>query len=140
MQSIADHSLRDYADHPWRGQGASCSYTPLPTDRGLVVNASAYRAFLLTRAGHDFADPRFREAAEPNLRFVLDAQNENGSWFYAMDGRREFVDHYHTCFVLKSLLKISEITGSDRCGDAIDAGLRYYVEQLFARHGLPRPF
>jgi hypothetical protein len=140
MKSIAEHCLLDYRDHPWRGGGASCSYTPLSTDRGLVVNASAYRAFLLTRAGIDFGDRRFSGGAESNLSFVQAAQNNDGSWFYAVDGRRSFIDHYHTCFVLKALLKISRLTGTDRCRGAIDMGLQYYIEHLFDGDRLPKPF
>ena len=140
MRSVAAHARLDYPSHRWRGRGATCSYSPLPGDTGGVVNASAYRAFLLTRAWRDLGDDRCLDAALPNLEFVLDAQNPDGSWYYAVDGRRSFVDHYHTCFVLKSLLKIRALTGSDLCDAAIDAGLRYYIEHLFDPHGLPRPF
>lgn len=140
MRSIADHARLDYPDHLWRGRGATCSYSPLPEDRGGVVNASAYRAFLLTRAWRDFGDRRYLQAAEPNLAFVLDAQNPDGSWFYAVDGRRSFVDHYHTCFVLKALLKIEAITGGSECRGAIQSGLDYYMRHLFDEQGLPRPF
>ena len=50
--------------------------------------------------------------AERNLNFVLENQNPDGSWFYAVDGVRDFVDHFHTCFVMKALAKIHTLTGS----------------------------
>ena len=140
MRLIAEHALLDYPDHPWRGSGRTCSYSPLPGDHGGVVNASAYRAFLLARAWRDFGERRYLDAAQPNLEFVLGAQNPDGSWHYAVDGRRTFVDHYHTCFVLKALLKIDDLTGGSSCQGAIDAGLDYYVQHLFDASGLPRPF
>ena len=140
MQSIAEHVLHDYPDHAWRADAASCSYAPLPWDQGGVVNASAYRAFVLTRAWHDFRNEKYLKAAQPNLQFVLHAQNEDGSWYYAMDGRRDFIDHYHTCFVLKALLKIAALTGRDTCGRAIQSGLTYYLDNLFDLQELPRPF
>jgi len=140
MRLIAEHARLDYPDHPWRGAGATCSYSPLPGDHGGVVNASAYRAFLLTRAWRDLGDSRYLEAAQPNLEFVVGAQNPDGSWYYAVDGRRSFVDHYHTCFVLKALLKIEVLGGGTSCRAAIDAGLDYYVQHLFDPSGLPRPF
>jgi hypothetical protein len=104
------------------------------------VNASAYRAFLLTRAAHELGQPEYQRAVEPNLRFVLSSQNADGSWYYAMDGRRTFIDHFHTCFVLKSLVKIDELTGRGDCQHAIEAGLAYYAQHLFDADGLPRPF
>ena len=139
MRSIAAHAAADYVNHP-AAAGQSASYSPLAWDRGQVVNASAYRAFLLTRAGRDLHRTDYTEAAEPNLHFVLAAQNGDGSWPYATDGRRQFVDHFHTCFVLKSLIKIDALTGSRSCETAITAGLRYYEQSLFDSDGLPRPF
>jgi hypothetical protein len=94
----------------------------------------------LTNAAMDLGDEKYLKAAERNLNFVLETQNANGSWFYSTDGDRDFVDHFHTCFVLKALAKIEEITGSLQCRGAIDRGLRYYVQNLFDPNGLPAPF
>jgi hypothetical protein len=140
MQSIAEHVLHDYLDHAWRAGAASCSYSPLSWDKGGVVNANAYRAFVLTRAWRDFGNEQYLRAAQPNLQFVLHAQNEDGSWYYAMDGRRDFIDHYHTCFVLKALFKIDALTDTKTCARAIQSGMNYYLDNLFDAQGLPRPF
>ena len=42
----------------------------------MVVNASAYRAFLLTRAASDFGEKRYQETADRNLNFVLEPPPE----------------------------------------------------------------
>ena len=140
MRSIAQHALDDYQDFPTSATASSCSYTPAPKDSIYVVNANAYRSFLLTNAGIEFGDARFRAAAERNLNFVLEAQNPDGSWFYAKDGQRSFVDHFHTCFVLKALAKIEALTGRRECTAAIERGIEYYVRHLFDEKGLPLPF
>ena len=95
---------------------------------------------MLTQAAHHFSDSRYREAAERNLNFVLASQNADGSWYYALDGERDFVDHFHTCFVLKALAKIEQLTGCTRCHSAIERGVAYYVKNLFDADGLPMPF
>lgn len=140
MRSIAEHAHHDYRDHEISPGAATCAYTPSPEDPGNVVNASAYRAFLLTRAAHDLSEPRYAATARRNLRYVFSAQNEDGSWPYATDGVRPFVDHFHTCFVLKSLVKIEMLTGDGGCWPAIDRGVAYYLDNLFDEEGLPRPF
>jgi len=140
MLSIAQHALLDYRDIETSPRAASCTYTPSPGDPGRVVNASAYRASLLMRAALDFSEDKYREAAERNMNFVLESQNADGSWYYATDRRRDFVDHFHTCFVLKALAKIETLTGESRCTEAIERGVAYYVSHLFDEQRLPKPF
>jgi hypothetical protein len=140
MRSIAEHAFWDYQQFGTSPNAVMSAYTPEPEDRGFVVNASAYRAFLLTKAAKDLGIEQYMDAAQLNMNFVIASQNEDGSWFYAMDGRRSFVDHFHTCFVLKSLVKIEQLTGSEKCRETIARGVDYYVSRLFDDGGLPRPF
>jgi hypothetical protein len=140
MKSTAEHALVDYKDIPTSARASTCSYTPDPEQSVSVVNANAYRAFLLTSAAHDFSDERYWKVAERNLQFVLEAQNEDGSWYYAKDGKRTFIDHFHTCFVMKALVKIESLTGHPGCTQAIKRGVEYYTANLFDESGLPKPF
>jgi Prenyltransferase and squalene oxidase repeat len=140
MLSIARHAAEDYHDFETSPDASSCSYNPLPGEPGGVINASAYRAFLLTTAAQDFSDNSYEKIAQRNLNFVLQSQNPDGSWYYSTDGERDFVDHFHTCFVLKALAKIEQMTESGECRNAIQRGLRYYVNNLFDSDGLPSPF
>jgi hypothetical protein len=141
MRSLAQHASEDYVDVQTSSRASRASYTPSPEPSGGgVVNASAYRAFLLTKAGLDFSEEKYRRQAERNMHFVLESQKADGSWFYAMDGKRNFVDHFHTCFVMKALVKIEQLTGDSNCTKAIERGVKYYVENLFDEAGLPKPF
>jgi hypothetical protein len=140
MHSIAEHAAYDIKDFDTSPDASTCSYTPNPGDHGGVINASAYRAFLLTSAAKQFSDDKYWQIAERNLNFVLQSQQPNGSWFYAVDNIRDFVDHFHTCFVLKALAKIERLTGHKGCEKAIEKGVKYYVQNLFDEEGLPKPF
>jgi hypothetical protein len=138
LHSISEHAYHDIQDHDFSPNAATCSYTP--SDRGGVVNANAYRAFLLTSASILFSENKYWQKAEKNLNFVLQSQQTNGSWYYAVDGVRDFIDHFHTCFVLKALAKIQYLTGHDGCQNAIERGLNYYIKNLFKDNGIPIPF
>jgi hypothetical protein len=140
MQSIADHALHDYKDIETSAHASTCSYTPDPRESVRVINANAYRAFLLTSAAVEFSEQTYRKAAERNLNFVLECQNSDGSWYYANDGERNFIDHFHTSFVLKALAKIEGLTGDPDCTNAIRRGVGYYLTALFDERGLPVPF
>ncbi len=140
MRSIAEHALLDYQDFEIAPNVFSCAYTPNADDKGGVINASAYRAFLLTSASIEFSEDKYWQRAERNLNFVLRSQQSDGSWFYAMDSVRDFVDHFHTCFVLKALAKIEQLTGHKGCQESIEKGVKYYVNNLFDGKRLPKPF
>jgi hypothetical protein len=138
LESIARHASVDIKDFNISEKASSCSYTPY--DKGGVINAAAYRAFLLTSASLLFSNDNYWKIAERNLNFVLENQNPDGSWFYAVDGVRDFVDHYHTCFVMKALAKIHTLTGHAATLKALGKGVGYYLGNLFDTDGLPKPF
>jgi hypothetical protein len=138
LESIARHAAIDIKDVRTSEKASSCSYTPF--DEGSVINAAAYRAFLLTSASQVLSKGDYWRIAERNLNFVLENQNPDGSWPYAVDGVRDFVDHFHTCFVMKALAKIHALTGHPACLEALSKGAKYYLENLFSEDGLPKPF
>lgn len=138
MRSIAEHARLDIRDREWRPGAFTCSYTP--HDQGGVINASAYRAALLADASADFSEPAYWTLAERNVNFVLQNQRPDGSWPYAADDPRDFIDHFHTCFVLKGLAKVEAVTPHEGCQGAIARGVRFYLDRLFDDDGLPKPF
>jgi hypothetical protein len=138
LESIIRHACVDIKDFKTSETASSCSYSPF--DHGGVINAAAYRAFLLTSASKVFGEGEYWKIAERNLDFVLENQNADGSWFYAVDGVRDFVDHFHTCFVMKALAKIHSLTGHEACLEALAKGVQYYLANLFSEDGMPRPF
>jgi prenyltransferase/squalene oxidase-like repeat protein len=140
MRSIAEHAFGAYRDLEIAPGTASCGYTTALDDPCGVVNASAYRAFLLTKAAIELSEPRYLEVAKRNLNFVLSSQNADGSWYYSIDGKRDFVDHFHTCFVLKALTKIQQLTECPQVWNAIERGITYYVKNLVDANSLPLPF
>src|SRR5213595_269720 len=138
LASIARHVSNDIKDFQTSTTASSCSYTPF-SDGG-VLNAAAYRAFLLTSAATVLSKDEYWRIAERNLNFVCENQNPDGSWPYAVDGVRGFVDHFHTCFVMKALAKVHALTGHKACRDALAKGVKYYLNNLFAADRLPKPF
>jgi len=138
MASIAQHAIKDIKDIPYSTTASTSSYTPF--DNGGVINASAYRASLLAYASEDLSDEKYWAIGERNLNFVLETQRPDGSWFYSVDGARDFVDHFHTCFVLKALAKIQKTRPSEPCRQAILKGIEYYLANLLDERGLPKPF
>ncbi len=141
LLSIASHVAEDYADLVISPRSSACSYTAVSERRDIpVINANSYRAFVLLHAAKIFANDKFHQLAERNLNFVLDNQQMDGSWYYAVGHVDQFVDHFHTCFVLKNLIKINQIIHDQRYESAISQGLEFYQNRLFDLGKLPVPF
>jgi hypothetical protein len=138
IESITRHAVTDIKDFKYSAHGMTCSYTP--HDEGKVINASAYRAGMLVTAAKFLGSEELMKTASANVNFVLETQKPDGSWPYAVDGVRDFVDHFHTCFVMKGLAKVYLLTGDRRIYDALENGLNYYQRNLFSADGMPRPF
>jgi hypothetical protein len=134
-RSIAKFVYTDLKDTPAGKDAAAASYSPM--DETKVVNASAYRAWVLFETGL----PEYREKAQRNLNFILQSQREDGAWLYATEGSGEnFIDHFHTCFVLKNLFKINRRLPSAAITEAVRKGWDFYRRELFDAEGLPKSF
>lgn len=138
-RSIAAFVAGDLKDTPSGADGAASSYTPF--DEGKVVNASAYRAFVLVDAAARFGNQSYFEKAWRNVRFILQSQNADGSWLYAIDNPAEaFIDNFHTCFVLKNLYKLNLRQHDVLVQQAILRGYQWYRKTLFDEENNPKTY
>ena len=137
-ESTATFVYTDLRDTETGPGAAAASYSPL--DNSQVVNASAYRAWVLFDAAQRFGRDGWREKAERNLKYILESQRPDGSWFYATDGHGNYIDHFHTCFVLKKLWKINRLIQRAEVTEAIRRGDAFYRRELFFGDGQPKMF
>jgi hypothetical protein len=138
LAGIAEFVHGDLKDLPTGPDTAAGSYSPF--DNRQVVNATAYRAYVLADAGKRFGRQDFHESSRRNLNFVLESQQDDGSWLYAMENKKSYIDNFHTCFNLKNLFKIHRIAPEARIEAAIRRGFAYYRERLIDADGNPMPF
>lgn len=138
VAEIAEFIHGDLKDLPTGPDSAAGSYSPF--DRRQVVNATAYRAYVLADAGKHFGRADYLEASRRNLNFVLQSQADDGSWLYAMNEKKSYIDNFHTCFNLKNLFKIHQIEPDERIEASIRRGFSYYREHLIDADGNPKPF
>jgi hypothetical protein len=132
-----DLKVMDGGDGRWM----ATSYTPL-RDR-VVVNASSYNMYAHALC-LEFVGSAERAAAMDRLvrlyRFVKRSQRADGSWLYAPGGR-PFIDCFHSCIVLKNIVKTARIVELEGARETVEAGYRFLLERLYdAGTGLFRRF
>ncbi|MEF8779275.1 MAG: hypothetical protein V5A46_01180 [Haloferacaceae archaeon] len=115
------------------------SYTPY--DSFVVVNANALAADYLYTIGRLADDGALVSRAEELFEFVVDAQVDNGGWFYAVPADESHLDHdnFHTGFVLESLhdYAMAQPVGHP-ARIAYERGMGFYRSSLFEPTGAPK--
>ncbi|MES2474709.1 MAG: hypothetical protein V4640_02930 [Verrucomicrobiota bacterium] len=135
---IAEFIFGDLKNLPTGPDTAAGSYSPY--DERQVVNATAYRAYILADAGTRFGREDYLRDSRLNLNFVLESQAEDGSWLYAMNEKKSFIDNFHTCFNLKNLIKLNRVLPDVRVEESIRRGYEYYRRELIDGDGNPKSF
>jgi len=105
-----------------------------PGSDALIHNANLLGARAVCQGG---LDSRAAEAAiERALMATLEAQRPDGSWPYGRGPGLEFVDSFHTGFVLDCLVTLAEMI--PRAAISLKRGGRFYVERFFGNAGEAR--
>jgi hypothetical protein len=99
-----------------------------------IHNASVLVAALIARCGDD-ADVAL---AAPAVAWSVSRQAPDGSWAYGEDPGLEWVDGYHTAFILEGLRRWTERSDDPPARAALERGLAFYLDALFDPDGAPR--
>jgi len=115
--------------------GACLSYSPL--DRSVVYNASLLGARLLVLTGQRSGRGELIEAAAPLVRFALAKQQAEGGWAYGSAGFQQWMDSFHTGFVLGALDVFRRATGDAPTARAVGKGAAHFARTFFGPGGEP---
>jgi hypothetical protein len=106
------------------------SYSPF--DKQIVFNATMKAARILAQAGKQI------DKAKKTVEFVMENQNEDGSWAYSKGDSREWVDNFHTGYILDCLKEYMDLTKDESIKSGLEKGVRYYVNNFFYDNMIPK--
>lgn len=104
----------------------------------LVHNANALGCAVLARAARVCEEDRLGALAAEALATTLSAQREDGSWPYAEGGTGDWVDNFHTAYVLESIALC--LPFSPAAEEALHRGFDYWEREMFLADGTPKYF
>lgn len=126
-----------YEDHHMM----ATSYGPFPDK--LVNNAVSYTLYMYTLFLEHLPEKQhyIEEKIRKLYRFVADKQRPDGSWLYSPDDPASFIDCFHSCIVVKNLLKASQSVSLEGVDAVIQKGYDYIIHNFYdARFGLFKRF
>ncbi len=107
----------------------------VPQSPAMVHNASLWGAYVLT-AGVALGGPEpWLKLAEDAVSYSLAAQKEDGSWAYGEAKHHQFIDSFHTGYVLEALHRISRIAPHINVAEALARGTAFYLDNMFEADG-----
>ena len=113
----------------YSGEGFCWSYSPF--DKQAVFNASMKAARLLTQAYIVSQDESYIDEARRAVSYVIKHQNDDGSWYYSEGDKRNWVDNFHTGYVLDCLYEYVHAVDDAEATKCMILGYEYYKDNFF---------
>ena len=120
----------------YEGDAFCFSYSPF--DRQQVFNASMKGARLLSQAYSLTGEADLKAMAEQAVRFVVRHQREDGSWFYSLAKKGNWIDNYHSGYILDCLDEYIKMTGDNRFSGQLAKGYHFYKTRFFEPSAIPK--
>jgi hypothetical protein len=110
-----------------------------PSDTTQIFNASLLAAETLAGVGNITGEADLCDLAIRAAQYAVRRQREDGSWSYGTAPQQQWVDNFHTAYVLLSLRRISKCCGgSNDLESALQRGLAFWREGFFLADGWPK--
>jgi hypothetical protein len=114
------------------------SYTP--HDKTIVHNANLLGASLLIRLDHYKPCDEAKSVALRALKYSLDRQRVDGSWWYADTDYQQWIDSFHTGFNLQAIQYFLDAGAAEEYREQFARGIQFYADTFFLSDGTAKYF
>jgi len=133
--SACEHILRDLQTFP-DGEGVCITYVPGMNSQ--VHNANTLGASLLARTYLQTRNESYRELAQKAIQYTAQHQRSDSSWYYGENANLNWVDNFHTAYVLDCFKYYTQSTDDNRFNQNMMSGYEYWKKTFFLPDGTPR--
>jgi hypothetical protein len=130
----ADFVIKDL-NRTYDGSSYCFSYSPFDNQR--VFNASMKGARLLSQAYSLTGIEEYKKLAKQAVQFVINHQNEDGSWYYSLAKKGGWVDNYHTGYILDCLDSYTILCKDRDYNKNLMIAYQYYKKTFINEDGWP---
>lgn len=113
------------------------------SDNTQIFNASLLAAETLADVGGLTGEIEFCNLAQHAVNYAIRHQHEDGSWGYGAQPGQEWVDSFHTGYVLLSLARIAKacdgnVEAAHTTQESLKRGYAFWRERFFLADGWPK--
>lgn len=102
-----------------------------------VYNVNALMVGFLSRYQKIFNISKFDKHINKTIEFLKQGQNRDGSWHYSADSKAEFIDGFHTGYILEGLI-LAKLNGISFEEKFFKNGTQYFIENFITKDSLPK--
>jgi hypothetical protein len=124
------------ADRGGQSKGFCFSYTPL--DHSRVHNVNLLAAEMLARTYRIAGSEEFADAAYGAATYSLTRQRQDGSWVYGEARDQQWIDSFHTGFMLTSVRTLVATLSARQWMPNLTAGYTFYKDNFFLADCSPK--
>jgi hypothetical protein len=135
LLSAADFVVKDLK-RTYEDDTFCFSYSPF--DQQKVLNASMKGARLLAQAYSINKNKEYKDLAKKAVDYVINKQNNDGSWGYSMVKTGGWIDNYHTGYILDCLDEYQKLTNDLEYSSNIKKGYTFYINHFITDKGEPK--
>jgi hypothetical protein len=136
-RSVCNFIIRDLPATALEEKQICFSYAPRTETR--IFNASLLGAEVLAGVGELTGEEALLDLAQKAARYVVKHQREDGSWTYGTEPGQDWVDNFHTAFILFSLKRIINACAlGTEFQQALGRGYEYWKNSFFLADGWPK--
>ena len=136
-RSTCEFILNDL-QRPYESDDQVCfSYSPNSTTK--IYNASLLAAEVLAGVGAITAEKHLIDFGVRAARFVVNRQRSDGAWVYGEEPTQQWIDNFHTAFILFSLKRVIDAASlGSEFQSALKRGYDYWQRTFFLADGWPK--
>ena len=137
-RSSCDFILKDLRRTVENSDEVCFSYSA--ADSTQIFNASLLAAETLASVGAATGETELCDLAVRAARYIVRRQRADGSWAYGAETGQQWVDNFHTAYVLLSLARIAKACAgaSEEITPALAHGYKFWRERFFLADGWPK--
>ncbi len=104
-----------------------------------VLNVNAMAASIFVRINKTFKNDIVPQTDITQLLALLRSyQNPDGSWYYAASREGQWIDGFHSGYIIESLAYVTSVLNTGDIDEMLTKGIDFYIHNLFSVNGIPK--
>ena len=127
-------------DLGYRTEGNSICWNYWKDVHASIFNVNGLMIGLLARAGRLLSETNYLTYSAQLLAFLSKYQNSDGSWYYASGDKANFIDGFHTGYIIEGMIRAVQLGQLSDTDSVFNKAIQFYLKELFTPDGLPKYF